>query len=938
MKTLPVLIILFTVISFFQVSNGQQNLTSAVPFDPEIRTGKLENGLTYFIRKNKEPEKRASFYFIQNVGALLENDDQNGLAHFLEHMAFNGTLHFPGKAIISSLEKHGVAFGENINAYTGQDETIYNLSDIPVDAPGLIDTCLLAMYDWSHFVSLTENEIDAERPVITEEWRTRRDADFRMSKQYLPVLLNGSKYSKRDVIGDIEVIKNFNYNTLKKFYNDWYRTDLQAVAVVGDFDTNEMEKKILALFPKLKPVEKPLQRPVFDIPSHKETLFALATDKEASQSSVDIYLMQKATDPSHKNLGYLREQLMIRLMNAMMSIRINDFLQKGNPPFISGSVTYSQFVRGYNVFNISSVANPGQEDLALKAIYTEAERAKKSGFTDAELERVKASLMTSYDSYYKQKDKITNDKYISEMEDYFLANEPLPSIDFEYDFVKNILPAVKADEISSLFKKLMVEENRVIVITGPDDRNIKHLSETESKGIIEKIQSSDISAYQDVEVSESFIHEELTGSKIIKSVELTQFDAVEWTLSNNAKIIYKKVGFEKDNIILSAFSPGGSSLYNVDMLPSASMLPAIIDTYGIGEFDNIMFQKMMAGKKASANINLGELTEGISGSSTLKDFETMMQLLYMRFEKPRFDREAHDAIMTRYAAYQTNMAKDPTKIMQDSISLYLTNYSSRTMVMNPAFLRLVDFEKIRKIYSERFKNVSDFVFFIVGNIGMDTVTSMVEKYIGSIKGYPGKENWIDRNVMPPRGKFLKDVQIEMAVPKATVFISHNAVIKYNSFNNVTLKVIQGILDIVFTEKVREVAGGTYGVSINIGSQKFPVQQATDLIMFDCDPARANDLKAIIYNELDNLITNGPSMENLEKTVNNLLKNREESKQHNIYWSNALYAFYYTGVNVNDPENYEEILKKLTREDVRKVAGLFFSKADIADIVFRPKGN
>jgi zinc protease len=444
--------------------------------------------------------------------------------------------------------------------------------------------------------------------------------------------------------------------------------------------------------------------------------------------------------------------------------------------------------------------------------------------------------------------------------------------------------------------------------------------------------------FQDVNVGKSLIREELSGSRIIRSVELKQFDAVEWTLENNARVIYKKVGFEKDNISLSAFSLGGSSLYNADMLPSASMLPAIIGTYGIGDFDNILFQKMMSGKKASVNINLGELTEGISGSSAPGDFETMMELLYLRFEKPRFDRDAHNDIMTRYATYIADMAKDPTKIMQDSVSLYLTNYSSRTMVMNQEYLRLVDFEKIKKIYSERFRNASDFVFFIVGNISKDTVAPMVEKYIGSIKGFPGKENWIDRKVMPPKGKFVKDVRVDLAVPKATVFISHNASIKYNSFNNVTLKVIQGILDIVFTEKVMEEAVGTYGVSLNIGSQKFPVQQATDLIMFDCDPERTNDLKAIIYKELDNLITTGPSEENLKRIVINLLKNRKESKQHNIYWSNALYAFYYTGVNVNDPENYEEILKKLTKEDVRKVARMFFSKADIEEIVFRPMGN
>jgi zinc protease len=936
MKKIKIILILSYCLLLSISIEAQTELTGKVPVDPDIRTGKLENGMTYFIRYNKEPEKRASFYFIQNVGALLENDNQNGLAHFLEHMAFNGTLHFPGKKAISSLEKHGVAFGSNINAGTGQDETVYNLSDVPVDPPGLIDTCLLIMYDWSEYISMTDKEIDAERPVITEEWRTRRDAGFRMREQFMPVILKDSRYAQRDVIGDLEIINNFSYNTLKEFYYEWYRTDLQSVAVVGDFDVNEMEKKIKALFSQLKAVENPKQRPVFDVPPHKETLYVLATDKEASQTSVNVFILRKGTDPAQKNIGYLREQILVRLMNAMMGTRINDLLQKGNPPFVTGSVSYSEIVRGYDVLSISAASNPKQEDFALQTIYTEAERAKRTGFTEAELGRAKANLLTGYDSYYKQKDKIPNDSYISDMQNYFLSNEPMPSIDFEYSFVKREVPAVTAEEISALFKSLMGEENRVIVVLGPDDKNITHLSESEAKEIIRKVQLSDIAAYQDIKIGESIINEPLPGSEVIKTVELKQFGAVEWTLNNNAKVVFKKADYEKDNVILTAFSLGGTSLYDIDILPSATILPAIIGQYGIGDFDNVALQKMLSGKKASAVINLSELTEGISGSSTPKDFETMMQLLYLRFEKPRFDLDAHKAIMARYEAFLTNMAKDPLNIMQDSISLFLTNYSPRTMVMSPDFLKLVDFEKVRKIYTERFRNASDFTFLIVGNIGEDTVKTMVEKYIGSIKSYPEKENWIDRKVMPPKGKFIKDVQIPLAVPKSTVFVSHNSPLKYNSFNNVTLKVIQGILDLVFTEKVREEAGGTYGVSINIGSQKFPSQEATDLIMFDCDPAKANDLKAIIYKELNNIISNGPSKENLDKTVSNLLKNREETRLHNSYWSNTLYAYYYTGINVDDQKNYEEILKKLTVNDVKKIASLFFSKADLADIVFRPK--
>jgi zinc protease len=936
MKTYRFLLPLIAAVLLSLSLNGQTDLTSPVPVDPAIRTGKLDNGLTYFIRYNKEPEKRASFYFIQNVGALLENDNQNGLAHFLEHMALNGTEHFPGKAIISSLEKHGVAFGENINAFTAFDETVYNLSDVPVDSPGLMDSCLMMLYDWSDYISLTDKEIDAERGVIKEEWRTRRDASFRMMKKYLPVVLKGSKYEVRDVIGDLNVIENFSYTTLRDFYSQWYRPDLQAVAVVGDFNPDEMEKKVKDLFSKLKKVDNPAPRPVFDIPYHKETLFVLATDKEASQSSVSVYIKHKAPVPEEKNMSYYRNQIVIRLMNSMINTRINELLQKGTPPFVNGSVSYSELVRGVDALTLSATANPNQEDMALKGLFTEAERARKYGFTNGELDRARANLLTSYENYYRQKDKIPNDSYESDIQDYFLTREPLTSIDFDYDYMKKTLPAITAEEISKLFTSLFTEDNRVIVVQGPEGEGIKHLSESESLAIIGQVKNSEIAPYQDAVMGQSLITWELPGSKIIKTVTLPQFNAIEWTLANNAKVIYRKADYEKDNVILSSFSLGGTSLYATDMLPSASMLSNLMGTYGLGDFDNVTLQKMMAGKKATASVSLGQITEGINGSATPKDFETMMQLLYLRFAKPRFDSAAHTAIMSRYAAFLKNMSNDPSKIMQDSVSLFLTNFSPRTVIMNNEMLGKVDLEKIKKIYTERFSNASEFTFIIVGNVDEETVKPLVEKYIGSIRSGNAGEKFIDNKVRPPKGKFVKDVQITLAVPKTTVFVSHSNSFKYNPYNNVCLKVINGILDLVYTEKVREEAGGTYGVSVSLSSQLYPYQNAQGLIMFDCDPAKAEVLKAIIYNQIDSMINFGPKKENLDKTVSNMLKNREESKLHNNYWSSAIYSWYYTDVNVDDPKNYEDILKKLTVKDIQKAAKSFFGTANVADIVFRPK--
>lgn len=938
MKNQKLLFILIAALMISFSSNAQVDLSGPVPNDPEIRMGKLNNGLTYFIRKNLEPKNRASFYIIQNVGAILENDDQNGLAHFLEHMAFNGTEHFPGKGIISGLEKHGVKFGSNINAFTGYDQTVYQMSDVPVDKPDLIDTCLLILNDWSDYISLTDKEIDLERGVILEEWRTYKNANTRMFfDKVIPVVLKGSKYAVRDIIGNPDIIKNFSYNTLRSFYHDWYRTDLQAIAVVGDINPDEVEAKIKALFSAIPAVKNPATRYYDDIPYHKETYFVLATDKEAPQTSVSVIVLHKAVSRENKNLKYLRDSYMIMLMNSMINTRINELLQKPNPPFIGGSVTMDSYMpKGYDAFTITAIARQNEEALALESIYSEAERARKFGFNKGELERAKARMLSNFENTYKQKDKIDNDTYASWIQGYFLTGEPATSADFDFEFLKQVIDGISAEEISAKFKDLMIDENRSIIVQGLEGGDIKHLSEQEALNIISKVKSSQLTLYEDKALGKSLVKEELKGSSIVKTVSLPQFGAVEWTLGNNAKVIYKKADYEKDNIILSSYSLGGTSLYEVDMLPSATLLPMIIGTYGIGDYDNVTLQKMLSGKKASAGINLGEVTEGVSGSSTPKDFETMMQLLYMRFEKPRFDKESHDAIMSRYVAFLTNMSKDPSKTMQDSLSLFLTNYSPRTMVFNNAMLNNVDFEKIKKIYSERFNNAADFTFFIVGNVSEDTVKPMVEKYIGSIRSNPQKENFIDRGVRPPQGKFFRDIQIPLTVPKATVFVSHSSSYKYTPYNNVCLKVIQGILDLIYLEKIREEQGGTYSVSVTVSSQLNPYPTAEDLIMFDCDPARAKDLKAIIYNEIDKMVKEGPSQVNLDKTVSNMIKNREEAKMHNNYWSSTLYSYYYTGINVNDPKNYEDILKKLTVKDIQKAAKMIFQKANVADIVFRPK--
>ena len=930
-------IFVFVALLIISVSiQAQPDLTGSAPIDPGIRTGKLSNGLTYFIRNNKEPEKRASFYIIQNVGAILENDDQNGLAHFLEHMAFNGTQHFPDKGIISSLEKHGVAFGSNINAYTGFDETVYNLSDVPVEDPGLLDTCLLVLNDWSHYLTLSDKEIDLERGVISEEWRTSKNASRRMIFQVIPVILKGSKYAERDIIGNIDVIKNFSYNTLRDYYHKWYRTDLQAIAVVGDINVDEVEAKIKALFSSIPLVANPAPRNPVEVPYHKETNYVLAQDKEAPQTSVSVVVLQKAVPAENKNLKYIRDSHIISLMNSMINTRISELLQKENPPFVSGSVSFDgYYARDYDAFTISATARKNEEGTALEAIYTEAERAKRYGFTKGELDRAKAKMLSDFENRYKQKDKIDNDTYASGIQGYFLNGEPLTSMDFDYDFLKQIIGGITPEETSAKFKEVMLDENRTIVIQGLEGSDIKHITEQEALDILSKVKNAQLKPYEEKVLSESLIKDDLKGSKIIKTVPLPQFDAVEWTLANNTKVIYRRASYEKDNVMLSAFSFGGISKLDNNLVLAGNLISAIIPMYGAGDYDNITLQKMLAGKKASVTLALSETAESLNGSSTPKDFETMMQLLYLRMAKPRFDKVAHDAIIGRFAGMIGNMEKDPNKIKSDSISMITTGYNPRTPLLTKESIGKITLEDIQKVYTDRFSGADEFTFFIVGNISKDSVMPMVEKYIGSLPSTGRKETWIDRKVEQPKGKITREISLPLTIPKSTVFISFAEGMKYTPYNYLGLEVIQGILDIVYTEKVREDKGGTYGVGVSLSEQKRPTELGEGMITFDCDPARANELKAIIYQELDNIMKDGPSQVNLDKAVSNILKTREENKMHNAYWNSILSRYYSYGINSNDPANYENVLKSFKIKDIKKIAGEMFKKADVVDLIFKP---
>lgn len=910
--------------------------SKTIPASDKVLTGKLSNGLTYYVRHNEEPKERASFYIIQNVGAILENDDQNGLAHFLEHMAFQGTDNFPGKGIIQTLERHGVSFGGNLNAYTAKNETVYNISSVPTTDVSLVDTCLLILHDWSHYLTLADEEIDGERGVISEEWRTRRNPSFRMGLQINPIIYKDSQYAKRDVIGDLNVINNFEYQTLRDFYHDWYRTDLQAIAVVGDVDAEATVAKIKEMFEPIPAVENPKERIEYGIPEHDEMYYALGTDKEATSTNIQI-LTILPNKPENKNtFGYLREGLLASFFNSMVSNRLSEIMQQSNPPYLGGAIGYGGLVRNYSSYSCATTAKPGEETEALKTILTENERIKRYGFSDSELERVKANLLSAMESSYKQRDKFRNESFVSDIKDNFLLGEPIVEYEVYYDYITKTIPKITVKEIMEYAKPWFTKKNQVAVVTGPDD--VQHLTEDEIRGIISVVEGDDsILPFEDEFIGQDLVNEdELKGSKIKEVVPVELFDAEEWILENGVKVVYKKADYEKDNVSLYAHSDGGTSLYDVKDLSNAENAAVFTNAYGVGEFNAIKLKKALAGKMASCGTSIGTNNEVVTGSATPQDLETMFQLLYLRFTSPRMDEEKFESILNQNLANVDKICKNPNKIIQDSIDFITSNYSPRTQPLSRKYLESLKMEKMYEIYKERFGNAADFTFFIVGNVDAKDLKPLVEKYLGSLPTSDKREDWVDNNVRSPKGIVKKVIPIKMETPKSLVVTSFRHEMPYNLHDMYCNNVLRGILDVRYTENIREKEGGTYGVSVNSEASKEPIPIYTMTMTFNCDPDKADHLKSLIYAEIEKVKKEGVTQDEINNVTKNLLKDFEQSKPHNSYWLSVITTYYIYDINNNDPAQFVDILKNMTPEDIKDFADRMFDNPDILDIVFTPK--
>lgn len=926
------LVIVLSIIA--QIGFSQKyDLSAPVKLDPKVRTGELSNGMKYFIVSNKLPEKRGEFYIVTNVGAIQEEDDQNGLAHFAEHMAFNGTKNFPDKGILNYLEKNGVKFGENVNAGTGVEQTIYMMTSVPLNRESIADSALLILHDWARYISFEEKEIDLERGVIREEWRTYGSAGERMRNKLLPIIYKDSKYATRNIIGDTAVINHFKYETIRNFYHKWYRPDLQAVVVVGDFDTDVMEAKVKKLFSTIPKVENPAEKELFMVPDNKEPLIGIASDPEAITTDVRIYFKHDIIQDKDKNLGYMRLQYVRNFINSMFGQRMNELARSENPPFVYGYCFYSGFTRTKDAFMGIAQAKQNESVIALKALLTEMERMKKFGFTAGEYDRAKANYFRGLDSRYMDRDNRKNRDHVYPVIGYFLSNSPNPGIEFEYDFAKEVISGITLDEINAEAAKYVTDENIIVSVTGPEKSGVSLPSEEEIKQVLKNYKSAKIEAYVDNTSGKKLIDKLPPAGKVLSEKQNDICGTTEWTLSNGMKIVLKPTDIKEDELIIYGFSEGGKSLLKDEDVISGSFLGSVVAQMGVGEFSYNDLTKMLAGKRTRVSFGLSEILENLNASTSPKDLETTLQLIHLYFTNPRWDEADFNTFMGKQKSFYQNADAEPRKAFSDSINVLMNNYSPRSKPLSFHTLDEVSFEKIKSIYADRFADPGSFTLEFVGKITLDEVKPMVEKYLASLPSVNRNEKCIDHNLNPAKGKQVNDFVRENKTPRTSVYVALTGECDFTFDDRLKWSAIKHILNLRYTESIREEQGGTYGVGVGESTTRLPSKSFVLRISFDTDPAKADMLKDIVYKELNKLVEEGPTEVDLNKAKEFFIKKQQENLKENNWWIANLFTYYFNGVE--QVIDYDQKVNALTTQSIQEYAKKVLTQGNVVEVVMRP---
>ncbi|MCQ2347213.1 MAG: insulinase family protein [Paludibacteraceae bacterium] len=925
---------------FVALTMNAQMYPEKLPVDSAVRVGHLENGLTYYIRHNEQPKQRCEFHIAQCVGAILEEDNQNGLAHFLEHMAFNGTQHFPGKGIIDYFESIGVNFGGNINAYTAIDETVYRLSDVPTYREGIIDSALLVMHDWSCGLLLQPEEIDAERGVIREEWRTRFNAGFRMYTEALRQMYPGSQYAKRNVIGDTAVINNFTYDALRAYYHKWYGPGNQAIVVVGDIDVDQIEKKIQALWADVPANVKRSDRILYSVDDNVEPIVAIVTDKEAQGTSFDITCKHEQLPEGLRGTAYeYILNLEHSLIAQIMSERFNDIRLKPESPIHSGGVGYGEMVKRKDAFMSTVSAKEGHEKEAYVLLLKELEKMSRFGFTKAELDRAKASTLSSYEKSYNERDTRQNITLTREYIRNFLNEESIPGIEWEYEAVRQALELLDVSKLNELAKTYLTEDNVIISIYAPEKEGVVIPTRKEAIQMFkERSHFGGIEAPVEEKQNVQLVKKEPKAGKIVSVRKDENLGTTEWLMKNGIKVIFYPTDYKKDEISMRAFSQGGYSLIdNVEDLPSAIFACNAVDMMGKGEFSAADLRKVLAGKNCWTSFSVSEFGENVNAGSCIKDFETMLQLMYLGFTAPREDNEAFSIMMQSLRESLANRTQDPKNYWRDSISMMGSDHSPRTILFTEETLNRIDMKQALKFYKERFANPGDFTFMFVGNINPDdeATKAAICKWLGGLKTKKTREVFIDRKVRAPKGirknYFTRPMQTNTACNRIQ-YTSYDMG-EYTLEKDVNMEMIGRVLSTRYLESIREREGGSYGVGVSGGMNMLPVPSAVLLMQFDTDPDKQTRLMEIIHEEVKTIVDNGPLETDVQKERESMLKDLDENIERNGWWMGALYQYYRWNINLK--ADYRKAVENITPASVQRTLKKFVEAGNMFEVVMSP---
>ncbi|MBQ6191964.1 MAG: insulinase family protein [Bacteroidaceae bacterium] len=924
MKKLFCLLLLCFQCSLF---NGQWSMALAqqmppVPLDPAVKTGKLENGLTYFIRHNEWPEKRCDFYIAQRVGSMQEEDEQRGLAHFLEHMCFNGTTHFPGDALKQYLERIGVKFGENLNAYTSFDETVYNINNVNVEIAGAVDSCLLILHDWSHDLLLEDKEIDKERGVIEEEWRVRRSAELRLIEAALPTICKDSKYAERMPIGTMEVVKNFPYDTLRRYYRKWYRPDLQALVIVGDIDPDAVEQKLKGMFADIAPAPADAAvREDYPVPDNQEPLVFIGQDKEYTGMMASVMFK---SDPLPREMrgtmAYIAMDFLQDAISGMLNERLNEITRQADAPFSGAGVNFGEFLvaKTKEALSLDISMKENRYTEGIKAAYRELLRASRSGFTESEYQRFKDEYLSQIDAAYEARDKRTNTSLVNAYVRHFLDNVPAAGIEWRHQNMHMIVSNIPLQMINQAIAELS-QENRAIIVFMPEKEGLVCPTEQELLTALKEVDAEDITAFTE-EVSTEPLVPELKSKVKVKKITDDIYGAKLITLSNGMKIHVKQTDYSPNKIVFRATSWGGNSLYGNDEYVNASNI-GLVHQGGLGNFSAVELNKKLAGKQASVSSSVNVRSEGISANCVKKDLETMLQLVYLNFTSPRRDDDAFTSAIERSRNALKNQDLNPQTALQDSVISVVYNNNVRAKRFKEEDLDRINYDRLLEMYRERFANAGDFEYYLVGDVNADSVAPLLAKYLGALpaKGKKEKYKMIDQRMT--KGERECYFTKEQDTPNSLNVFLYHAPMKETLRNDILVDMLQQAMQMLYTETVREDNGGAYGVPVSAGLSDYPEEIATAQIVLPTAPEKRESMTGIVNEGIKEMMEKGPSEENLGKIKEYMLRSHQEDLKNNGYWMNSLVSK--TRYDQEFVEGYEECVQGVTVEDIKQVAKQIF---------------